>query len=149
MTITWRKMVPELDVSDFSVSLEFYTQILGFKVLYARHDPEFVYLEQEELQLMLIQEKDKNWLGGTLEKPYGRGVNLQMELKNIQPVYERLLKSKIALHRDIKDEWREAGNLLTGQLEFWVQDPDGYLLRFCQGLADRPLEGWTNVVTDG
>lgn len=141
-------MVPELDVSDFSVSLEFYRQILGFKVLYVRRDPEFVYLEQEELQLMLIQEKDKNWLGGTLEKPYGRGVNLQMELKNIQPVYERLLKSNIALHRDLKDEWRQAGDLLAGQREFWVQDPDGYLLRFCQLLEDRP-EGWTNAVTDG
>ena len=71
-------MVPELYVSDFSVSLRFYTEILGFRVLYARHDPEFVYLEQEALQLMLLQ-TDKNWLGSTLEPPYGRGVNLQME----------------------------------------------------------------------
>ena len=45
MNITWQKMVPELYVSDFSVSLEFYTNVLGFEVLYARHDPEFVYLE--------------------------------------------------------------------------------------------------------
>lgn len=139
MKIVWQKMVPELDVSDFSVSLKFYTEILGFRVLYARHDPEFVYLEQEELQLMLIQ-GDKHWLGGTLEKPYGRGVNLQMELSDIQPVYERLLEHKIAFQRDIKDTWREAGNILTGQREFWVQDPDGYLLRFCQPLGDRPLE---------
>lgn len=133
-------MVPELDVSDFSESLRFYTEILGFKVLYARHDPKFVYLEQEDLQFMLIQEKDKNWIGSTLEKPYGRGINLQMELEDIRPVYERLINHNIALYRDIKDEWREAGNMLTGQREFWVQDPDGYLLRFCQPLKDKPLE---------
>lgn len=106
MKIVWQKMVPELDVSDFSVSLEFYTKILGFSVLYARHDPEFVYLEQEDLQFMIIQ-GDKHWLGSTLEKPYGRGVNLQMELSDIQPVYERLLKNNVTLHRDLKDVWRE------------------------------------------
>ncbi len=139
MNIIWQKMVPELYVSDFSVSLEFYTQILGFDVLYARHDPNFVYLEQEELQLMLLQ-TDKNWLGSVLEPPYGRGVNLQMELSDIQPIYERLLANGTTMQRDIKDVWREAGEISTGQREFYVQDPDGYLLRFCQPLGDKPLE---------
>ena len=131
-------MVPELYVSDFSVSLRFYTEILGFRVLYARHDPEFVYLEQEALQLMLLQ-TDKNWLGSTLEPPYGRGVNLQMEVTDVQPIYERLLANGTAMQRDIKDVWREADDMLTGQREFYMQDPDGYLLRFCQPLGDKPL----------
>ena len=136
--ITWRKMVPELYVSDFSVSLRFYTEILGFRVLYARHDPEFVYLEQEELQLMLIQ-RDESWLGSALEPPYGRGVNLQMEVTDVQPIYERLLANGTVMQRDLKDVWREADDILTGQREFYVQDPDGYLLRFCQPLGDKPL----------
>ena len=135
MNITWQKMVPELYVSDFSKSLEFYTNVLGFQTLYARHDPEFVYLEQEELQLMLLQ-TDENWLGEPLEPPYGRGVNLQMELSDIRPVYERLLANGTAMQRDIKDVWRETGDMLTGQREFYVQDPDGYLLRFCQPLGE-------------
>ncbi len=139
MKIAWQKMVPELDVSDFSASLEFYTDILGFEILYARHDPEFVYLEQEHLQFMLMQ-RGEDWLGNALEKPYGRGVNLQMELFDIQPIYKRLLENGVALQREIEDTWREAGDMLTGQREFWVQDPDGYLLRFCQPLGDKPLE---------
>ncbi len=130
-------MVPELYVSDFSVSLRFYTEVLGFTVLYARHDPEFVYLEQEDLQLMLLQ--TDNWLGGPLEPPYGRGVNLQMELSDIQPSYERLLASGKIMHRGIKDVWRKAGDMQTGQREFYVQDPDGYLLRFCRPLGDKSL----------
>ena len=138
MNITWQKMVPELYVSDFSGSLRFYTNVLGFYVLYARHDPEFVYLEQEDLQLMLLQTAE-NWLGKPLESPYGRGVNLQMELSNIQPIYERLLANGTVMQREIKDVWREAGEILTGQREFYVQDPDGYLLRFCQALGDKPL----------
>lgn len=137
--ITWQKMVPELYVSDFAVSLEFYTKVLGFRALYARYDPAFVYLEQEELQLMLLH-TGKNWLGSGLEPPYGRGINLQMELSDVQPVYERLLGNGTAMQRDIRDVWREAGKMITGQREFYVQDPDGYLLRFCQPLGDKPLE---------
>lgn len=41
MVITWQKMVPKIDVSDFGASLDFYTRVLGFKVLFARHDPEY------------------------------------------------------------------------------------------------------------
>lgn len=139
MNITWQKMVPELYVSDFSVSLGFYTSVLGFNVLYTRHEPEFVYLEQKELQLMLLQ-TDENWLGSVLEPPYGRGVNLQMELSDIQPIYGRLVENGATMHRDIKDVWRKAGDMQTGQREFYVKDPDGYLLRFCQPLGDKPLE---------
>ncbi len=88
----------------------------------------------------MLMQRGEDWLGKALEKPYGCGVNLQMELPDIQPIYERLLENNVALQRDIKDTWREAGDMLTGQREFWVQDPDGYLLRFCQPLGDKPLE---------
>jgi len=139
MAITWQKMVPEIDVSDFALSLDFYTRVLGFKVLFARHDPEFVYLELEELQFMLSEYRDSGWVVAPLEKPYGRGMNLQMELTDIGPIYQRLLDNKVALFQDMKDTWRETGGVLSGQREFLVQDPDGYLLRFCQPLEDRPL----------
>ncbi len=140
MAITWQKMVPEIDVSDFAVSLDFYTRILGFKVLFARRDPEFAYLELEELQFMLSEYRDSGWVVAPLEKPYGRGMNLQMELTDIGPVYQRLLDNDAALFQDMKDTWRETGDVLSGQREFLVQDPDGYLLRFCQLLEDRPIE---------
>ena len=140
MAITWQKMVPEIDVSDFAASLDFYTRVLGFKVLFARHDPEFAYLELEELQFMLSEYRESGWVVAPLEKPYGRGMNLQMELTDIGSVYQRLLDDKVALFQDINDTWRETGDVLSGQREFLVQDPDGYLLRFCQPLDDRPIE---------
>ena len=85
MKIVWQKMVPELDVSNFSASLAFYTDILGFKVLHARRDPEFVYLEQEHLQLMLMQEKDKHWLGGTLENLTGAASIFRWSCRTFNP----------------------------------------------------------------
>lgn len=140
MAMTWQKMVPEIDVSDFVLSLDFYTRVLGFKVLLARHDPEFVYLELEELQFMLSEYQESGWVVAPLETPYGRGMNLQMELTDIGPIYQRLLDDKVALFRDMNDTWRETGGVLSGQREFLVQDPDGYLLRFCQPLEDRLIE---------
>lgn len=139
MHINWQKMVPELMVSDFARSLEFYTDILGFTVLYARHDPEFVYLEQEDLQFMLLEYESTGWLDSPLERPYGQGINLQMELTDIGPIYNRVVAAGVTLRRDLKDAWRETGDVLTGSREFWLQDPDGYLLRFCQPLGDKPL----------
>lgn len=105
MAITWQKMVPEIDVSDFAASLDFYTRVLGFKVLFARHDPEFAYLELEELQFMLSEYQEGGWVVAPLEKPYGRGMNLQMELTDIGPVHQRLLDNKVALFRDMEDTW--------------------------------------------
>lgn len=141
MQITWQKMVPELIVLDFSRSLEFYTQVLDFTVLYARHDPEFVYLEQGDLQLMLLEAEGEMWLDAPLERPLGRGINLQMDIDDVQPIYDRLVATQAPLHRDLNDIWRETGEGLTGSREVWFQDPDGYLLRFCQTLGSKPDTG--------
>lgn len=89
---------------------------------------------------MLLEYRNSGWVVAPLKKPYGRGMNLQMELADIGPVYQRLLDNKVALFSDMEDTWRETGNVLSGQREFLVHDPDGYLLRFCQPLEDRPLE---------
>lgn len=35
-TMDWSRLVPELVVSDFETSLRFYTDVLGFAVVYRR-----------------------------------------------------------------------------------------------------------------
>lgn len=71
----WSPMVPELSVSDFSKSLNFYCEILGFKVRSQRTKPDFAYIECEQVQIMLEQIHDNGWVTGSLEAPFGRGVN--------------------------------------------------------------------------
>ena len=39
------KLIPEISISDFARSLNFYTRLLGFKVEYQREDPDFVRLD--------------------------------------------------------------------------------------------------------
>lgn len=50
---------------------------------------------------------------------------------------ERIKKANISLYRDIDELWYDTGSALAGQLEFLVQDPDGYLLRFTQYLGEK------------
>ena len=134
----WNKLVPELDVSDFERSLQFYTDVLGFEVLFTREN--FAYLELEDIQFMLQEPSGDGWKTGDLDYPYGRGINFQIELSDIAPLYERFKAADYQLFQDIKDTWRETAGVLSGQREFLIQDPDGYLLRFCQALGEKPYE---------
>ncbi|MGL5070905.1 MAG: bleomycin resistance protein [Aeromonas salmonicida] len=136
--VYWNPMVPELSVASLAASLPFYTGLLGFTVRYQRDDPPFAYLEQQQVQLMLEQIHPAGWLTGVLEPPLGRGINLQMELTDIQPLLARLALAGVALYRPLRESWYPVGNMGSGQREFLVQDPDGYLLRFVQHLGERP-----------
>ncbi|MEK2044723.1 VOC family protein [Vibrio parahaemolyticus] len=137
MEVYWNPMVPELSVSNFEESLNFYQNLLGFKIRNQRSNPEFAYLENENVQIMLEQIHDTGWSTGELEYPLGRGVNFQMELTDISPILERLNAANVVLYREPNESWYDEGNVLSGQREFLVQDPDGYLLRFTQYLGEK------------
>ena len=134
----WSRLVPELTVSDFDASLRFYTEVLGFQIMYRREDPAFAYLDLDGIQFMLEAFQEDGWNTGILTKPYGRGVNFQIELADIQPVLEALELADYPLFRPVAEGWYETAEGLSGQKEFLVQDPDGYLLRFCQDLGEKP-----------
>lgn len=61
MSQYWNVMVPELTVMNFEQSLRFYTEILGFKVRNQRSAPNFAYLEQEQVQIMIEQFHETGW----------------------------------------------------------------------------------------
>ncbi|OTA16869.1 bleomycin resistance protein [Xenorhabdus vietnamensis] len=131
-TTYWNRMVPELTVTDFSASLDFYQRVLGFKILIRRENPDFVYLSLGEAQLMLEAFHDSGWNTGELSKPLGRGINFQIEVDDVAPILANLQINKIELYRPLKDNYYNIGDTQACQREFLVQDPDGYLLRFSQ-----------------
>ncbi|MCT4348005.1 VOC family protein [Vibrio sp. NC2] len=134
----WNPMVPELSVSNFEHSLAFYVDVLGFSIRIRRENPDFVYLEQEHVQMMLEQISDEGWITGELEAPLGRGVNFQIELSDLEPLVKRLQTHKVSLFREMKETWYDIGEKLSGERELLLQDPDGYLLRFTQHLGEKP-----------
>ena len=132
----FNRLIPELSVSDVEKSLEFYTNILGFKVEYSRE--RFVFLSFEGSQIM-INEINPVWETGDLKKPFGRGINFQIEVKDIEPIIKSLRTNNYPLFRDIKENWYQKANQLLGNREFLVQDPDGYLLRFAQYIGTKNI----------
>ncbi len=135
----WNALVPELSVTSFTDSLRFYTSQLGFTIRFRRDEPAFAYIELDGIQLMLEQLTEDSWITGDLSPPLGRGVNLQLELEDILSVHDRLKQAKYPLFEELTENWYETASALSGQREFLVQDPDGYLLRFTEHLGEKPL----------
>ncbi|AYE53800.1 VOC family protein (plasmid) [Priestia megaterium NCT-2] len=123
----FNKLIPELSVKDISKSKEFYLEILEFQLVYERIAEKFAFISLNGAQIML-EECNGHWQTGGLEYPYGRGINFQIEVENIESILQNLKKYKITLFRE------SMLNNYSGfiQKEFIVQDPDGYLLRFSQ-----------------
>jgi catechol 2,3-dioxygenase-like lactoylglutathione lyase family enzyme len=140
--VEWSRLVPELTVSDFAESIRFYTDVLGFEVMFSRTDDvDFAYLDFEGSQLMLEEFHTDGWNVARLEKPYGRGINLQIECSNADEPRDGLSSAKYPLYREMEDVWRVTGDTVTGSRESLVQDPDGYLLRFCEHLGESDQTG--------
>lgn len=128
----WNRMVPELTVTDFPASLNFYTHVLGFNFMIRRTEPEFAYISLGEAQLMLEQFHPGGWNMAELTRPLGRGVNFQIEVDDVEQIFARVSSHGVTLYRDLRDNHYSIGETTVCQREFLVQDPDGYLLRFSQ-----------------
>lgn len=83
-------MVPELTVTDFTASLHFYADVLGFNIMIKRKDPDFAYISLGEAQLMLEQYHPDGWYTGELTRPFGRGINFQIEVDDVEQILARV-----------------------------------------------------------
>ena len=137
-----QKVVPELYVSDIGQSLSFYLHVCGFDVLYDRPEDKFIFLvHRSGAELMLEQPVDAEriLLADVPERPYGRGVNLQIEVIDVDGLYERAVAAGSRVVLELEERWYRADAVELGNRQFVVQDPDGYLLRFFRDLGERPV----------
>jgi len=133
------RLVPELDVTHLDVSLRFYCQQCGFDIAYSRPEESFACLRRGEIELMLQSAAGpgRRFRAAPLERPFGRGVNLQIEIDDAAALHRRLVHEGASLVIDLEERWYETGEGASGNLQFVVADPDGYLLRFFTDLGRR------------
>src|SRR5437870_5324680 len=106
------KLVPELYCSEIERSLRFYTQVLGFTVLFARPEDRFAYLERDGAQLMIEQSVGRSFLADELAYPYGRGVNLQIEVADVESLYTHVRAAGTPIYLPLEDRWYRWDQLL-------------------------------------
>jgi catechol 2,3-dioxygenase-like lactoylglutathione lyase family enzyme len=129
----WAAVVPELSVSDIQASLSFWCGLLGFEIAFDRPDARFAYLVRNQVQVMLC-ELNGRWEVGEMDRPFGRGLNFQMLVDEIEPILKALQDTNWPLYEQPNEVWYRVGDQEIGQREFLVQDPDGYLVRFAERL---------------
>lgn len=136
-------LVPELDVTDLEASLAFYIGVLGFSIRYRRPEERFAYLEREGAELMLEEAAGpgRRFRTAPLERPYGRGMNLQIACSDVTFLYDAVVTARHAVVIPLETAWYRAGHVERGNRQFVVADADGYLLRLFQDLGERGKSG--------
>ena len=133
----FNKTIPELDVTDLKKTVAFY-ETCGFKIEYERKEDKFVFMSLGEIQFMFCELKEvNNWETGKLEYPFGRGINFQLEVDNVDSIYSSLKNAGYPIMIEMDESWYRQDDKLHGNKEFLVQDPDGYLIRFCEDLGSK------------
>ena len=136
-------LVPEFAVSDFAKSKAFYCDVLGFQVAYERLEEGFAYLSLGQAELMIDQiGAGRTFDDGHLPEshPFGRGLNVQIEVPSIAPLLKALEAVRHELYLTPEEKWYRKDEVEVGNRQFVVADPDGYLLRFFEDLGSRPAD---------
>jgi catechol 2,3-dioxygenase-like lactoylglutathione lyase family enzyme len=138
-------LVPELAVTDLSASLEFYVGMLGFLVEYDRPEERFAALSLGGAHLMLEQApslrratpgefQDGQWRTADLERPFGRGLNLEIEVSDVDAIAAKIVALGHPFLLEPHERSYRTGVTHTRVRQLLVEDPDGYLVRLSQRL---------------
>jgi len=145
-------LVPELDVTALATSSRFDADVFGFRMLFGRSTERFAYLERDGIELM-IQEAagpGRRFRTAPLERPFGRGVNFQLGVEDVDAVYARAVDAGADIVVPLEERWyrfdvtehggrwQATGPTEAGNRQFVLADPDGYLWRPFRDLGTRP-----------
>jgi catechol 2,3-dioxygenase-like lactoylglutathione lyase family enzyme len=133
-------LIPELDVQDLARSLAFYVDVIGFEVLFERPEEGFAYLGLGGVHLMLEEAAGpgRRIRKAPLDYPFGRGVSFQITVADAAALHERVVAAGVPLHLPLEERWYRRGSIENGIRQFWIADPDGYMMRFCTPIGQRP-----------
>lgn len=128
------KLIPELYCSDITKTKKFYIEVFGFEIEYERVNEQFIYFTLDGVDIMVeeISKAERRWITGEMIKPFGRGINFQWDVTDIDKLYERVQsKAASSIYLKMETQSYQCDDALVMQKQFIVQDPDGYLFRFC------------------
>ena len=125
----FNNLIPELSVFDIVQTKNFYEE-LGFKKEYERQEKKFVFMSFQGSQLMFEQIHDEGWNTGELVYPLGRGINFSIAVDDIEKLYSLVKSKQLEIYKELVRSVYRVNEIEEIQMEFLIQDPNGYLLRF-------------------
>ena len=125
----FNKMIPELSVFDILQTKKFYKE-LGFKIEYERQKEKFIFMSFQDSQFMFEQIHDDGWNTGELSYPLGRGINFSIAVEDVEGFYKLVKTLNFEIYRELTRNQYQVNGAEESQIEFLIQDPNGYLLRF-------------------
>jgi len=136
------KLIPEFEVSDLDKTKQIYIDIFGFDVGYERPEEKFAYMQRGSIHIMLEEATGpgRRFHNVSLEYPFGRGLNFQIEIDDVEAVYQRVQESDLKINLPLEEKWYRKDKNEVGNQQFVVFDPDGYLLRFFTDLGERAVK---------
>ena len=134
----------EICVSNFEQSINWFENVLGFRVV-ARDENEYAELRQGETYIQLASDQAAYWEPERqrLLAPgqRGSGVEIVLVVDNIDAVYRQAQRARAEIVRPLADyPWHIR--------QFWVRHPDGYLIRPAQRLLTVNPEIYRRQVID-
>ena len=125
----FNNLIPELSVFDILQTKNFYEE-LGFKIEYERQEEKFVFMSFQDSQFMFEQIHDDGWSTGELIYPLGRGINFSIAVDDIENLYTLVKSKRLEIYKKLTKSVYLVNGIEEIQMEFLIQDPNGYLLRF-------------------
>ena len=117
------KPQPLIVVHDVQASSRWYQNVLGFKSGHGGAEYEqLLSADQMVMQLHHWDAHEHPHFGNAGIKPYGNGVVLWFQSDNIENAFARAKKS----HAQILEPLNV--NVNANHREFWLNDPDGYVV---------------------
>ena len=118
----------EICVSDFEQSIQWFENVLGFRVV-ARDANEYAELSRGETSIQLAAEDAPYWeTERSRLLPSGQrgsGVEIVLPVENVDAVYQQAQQARADIVRPLAEyPWH--------MRQFWVRHPDGYLIRPAQ-----------------
>ncbi len=134
----------EICVSDFEQSIQWFENVLGFRVV-ARDANEYAELNRGETSIQLAAddspywEPERNHLLPTGQR--GSGVEIVLLVDNVDAVYRQAQQAQADIVRPLADHpWH--------MRQFWVRHPDGYLIRPAQKILSVNPATYRRLVAD-
>ena len=126
----FNRLIPECSVFDIKQTQDFYEK-LGFKIEYEWKEDKFVFMSFQDSQFMFEQIHDDGWNTGEWNYLLGRGINFSIAADHVEELYELATNEQIEIYRELtRSAYVVQGGVVEEQIEFLIQAPNGYLLRF-------------------